>query len=123
MAEDDYTPLMLAPDQRGIIDELSTVIGEKSGLSSPVLRGFFWRSMRSWQRQHRKPTSAVREMAPAERIRAAREIFESLKELVTATLASNRDRRRFDQAYEAGFALWLTKYSGVESGKAAEGGE
>lgn len=110
----DYSQLEITPEQRAIVDDLARIISEASGLSAAPMRGFFWRSLREWQKNNLLPTTAIRDMPPRRRLLAGQEIFKSFKEYVLGTLQSEHEKQRFRLAYAEGFDAWVAKYSGVK---------
>ena len=110
----DYSQLEITPEQRAIVDDLARIIAETAGLSPAPMRGFFWRSLREWQKNNQLPTTAIRDMSPRRRIHAGQEIFKTFKEHVLGTLQTEQERQRFRLAYAEGFDAWVAKYSGVK---------
>ena len=117
-ARADFAQLQVSLEQRKIVETLAEIIGEASGISAAPLRGFFWRSLREWQKRNQLPTTAIRDMPPRRRIRAAQEIFKTFQELVLTTLTSEYHRRRFREAYSQGYNAWIERYSGTRASAA-----
>jgi hypothetical protein len=111
--ERSFTHLVLGSGQREIVEDLSAIIAEKSGLEEIPLRGFFWRSLKQWQKDHRSPASVVRQMDPEERVDAAFEIFRNFRDLVSPTLDDDEVRERFSAAVDEAHQAYVGKYSGI----------
>ena len=48
-AENDYSRITLAPEQRGIVEGIANIMSQYVEISQVALRGFIWNAITKWQ--------------------------------------------------------------------------
>lgn len=109
-ASDEYNSLSLDPLQRQIIDELARVVAEHTGLDQMPARGFFWRALKIWQTNNRRPIRSMRKMTPEERRPAAREIAKIFVEIVSPFQPTDEERAHVSEALDLAFRYYWENY-------------
>ncbi|MFX0123103.1 MAG: hypothetical protein ACFFAE_05655 [Candidatus Hodarchaeota archaeon] len=78
MSEDQYRKIITDEIQRQIIDDFAAIISEEISVKQMVVKGFLWRALREWQKQHEitiLETERGDGSTPEERIKQASEIL------------------------------------------------
>ena len=53
MSENQFERILTDETQKEIVEDLVSIISEKTSIRRMVIKGFLWRAMREWQKEHK----------------------------------------------------------------------
>lgn len=119
MKEEDLEELALESGQWQIVHHVCRIMARELELDEAPVRGFFWKSLRDWQLDRGLPTTAMNEMEPAARIRAAQEIGVFFRQRLLSSLGPTVGDR-VDVAWAEAFRTYVRDYGRRGAGVSAE---
>ena len=114
MNDVDYGKLHLGPGQREAVEVMTIQIASRAALDPIPLKGFFWQSLKRWQRENRRLAKDIPSMHRRERIGAMMEIFRNFDIAVGMSLMVEEEREVFAKASRRVFQDWLKRHSWVQ---------
>ncbi len=94
MTEDQFKTIKADEIQKKIIDEFAVIISKEISVTKMAVKGYLWRSLRKWQKQHEMgliETEAGAGSSPDERINQAKEILEIFETQINKTFKDDSD--------------------------------
>jgi len=105
----DYVKLIIKPEQLKMIHDISKAICKQIDMPILAVRATIWRALRDWQIKHNKPISDIVCMSPADKLIAAKQIFNLGKTCLKCHLSHPKQESEIliDIAFEKAFKLYI----------------
>jgi hypothetical protein len=85
-ASENLNLIYLTNTQRTIVNEIAKEIAGMISFGDFIIRGFLWRAIRLWQKNHNQPIALVSQMNRTEQFRAGIEILNYTKQFLSRAM-------------------------------------
>ncbi len=106
-----YRELILAPEHREIVENISKIIIKYIDIDFIALNGFIWKSIQAWQINNNMAAEKIAWMPPEKRIEEVSLILKELEILLKSVLINIYDEKHIIRALREAFHFYKNRYA------------
>lgn len=115
MSKNEFERIFTDETQKEIADDLASLISERTSMKKMVIKGFLWRAMREWQKEHKMTimeTETGLGSTSEERIKQSTEILSKCKAQMRHLVEDDPNAlKMLDKSFDDALKYYIERYS------------
>ncbi len=115
MSNNEFERIFIDETQKEIAENLALFLSEKTSIKKMVIKGFLWRALREWQKEHKMTildTETGLGSTSDERIKQATDIFSKCKNQMKYLVEDDPNAlKRLENSFDEALNFYIKHYS------------
>jgi len=112
-AEEEYSQIQIDPEGRQIVELVANLLCEYIAMRKMAMKGFCWRSIVKWQKEHSRPISDLATMNPSQRISIMKSLLVDLEATLNDVLRNKEMKSVITDGITKALEFYISNFVNV----------